>query len=155
MSEKCGNKSKEQEALNYQRTSMQKELVIRKLKAQGYRITKQRLMLLDVILEENCTSCKEIYYRASKLNPRIGTATVYRLVNLLEEIGAISRKNIYKIACGMECGKENVCIIELDDDTDRQLSGKNWNTVVLEGLKACGYIKNQRIRSVVVQPCES
>ena len=27
-----------------------------------------------------------------------GVATVYRMVNLLEEIGAISRKNMYKVA---------------------------------------------------------
>lgn len=141
-----------QVASSCQRIRMQKELVIRKLKGRGCRITKQRLMLLDVVLEENCASCKEIYYRASKLDPGIGTATVYRLVNLLEEIGAISRNNMYKIAYGTDCGKENACMIELDDGTDRRLSGANWNRVLYEGLKACGYIENQKIRSVVVQP---
>lgn len=37
---------------NYRRTRMQKELVIEKLREKGCRITKQRLMLLDIILEE-------------------------------------------------------------------------------------------------------
>ena len=64
---------------------------------------------LDIILEEDCSSCKEIFYRASKLDPGIGTATVYRLVNKLEEIGAISRKNMYKIACDEENGSREVC----------------------------------------------
>ena len=32
---------------------MQKELVIQKLREKGCRITKQRLMLLDIILEED------------------------------------------------------------------------------------------------------
>lgn len=132
----------------------QKELVIQKLKASGCRITKQRLMLLDVILEEECSCCKEIYYRASKLDPRIGTATVYRMVNKLEEIGAINRKNMYKIACGPGCDMEEACTIELDDDTVRHLSAKKWNSVIEAGLKACGYIDGQTIRSVVVQPCE-
>ena len=76
----------------------QKQIIINRLKEDGCRITKQRLMLLDIILEDECSSCKEIYYRATKKNPTIGTATVYRMINTLEEIGAISRKNMYKIS---------------------------------------------------------
>ena len=81
----------------YERTQMQREIVIQRLKEQGCRITKQRMVLLDIILNENCSSCKEIYYKASKIDPKIGTATVYRMINTLEEIGAISRTNMYKI----------------------------------------------------------
>ena len=76
----------------------QKQIIIERLKEDGCRITKQRLMLLDIILEDECSSCKEIYYRASKKDPLIGTATVYRMINTLEDIGAISRKNMYKIS---------------------------------------------------------
>ena len=83
----------------YERTQMQREIVIQRLKEQGCRITKQRMVLLDIILNENCSSCKEIYYKASKIDPKIGTATVYRMINTLEEIGAISRRNMYKIDC--------------------------------------------------------
>ena len=46
-----------------------KEAIVQKLKASGCRITKQRRMLLDIILEENCSCCKEIYYRASRIDP--------------------------------------------------------------------------------------
>ena len=81
----------------YERTQMQREIVIQRLKEQGCRITKQRLILLDVILEGECGSCKEIYYRASKIDHSIGTATVYRMINTLEEIGAIDRKNMYRV----------------------------------------------------------
>ena len=76
----------------------QKQIIIERLKEDGCRITKQRLMLLDIILEDECSSCKEIYYRASKKDLSIGTATVYRMINTLEDIGAISRKNMYKIS---------------------------------------------------------
>ena len=76
-----------------------KEIIIQKLRANGCRITKQRLELLDIIFENQCSSCKEIYFRASKLDENIGIATVYRMVNALEEIGVISRKNMYKVAC--------------------------------------------------------
>ena len=72
---------------------MSKECVIQKLKDNGCRITKQRLILLDIILEGNCNSCK-----AAKKDSSIGTATVYRMINTLEDIGVISRRSIYEIA---------------------------------------------------------
>lgn len=138
---------------NYHRTTMQHEMVIRRLKESGCRITKQRRILLDVILKEDCTSCKEIYYRANAIDSGIGSATVYRMVNLLEDIGAISRKNMYKISCGMDCEKENACVIELDDETCFHLSAQNWYQVIAEGMKACGYIAEQKISKVLVEPC--
>lgn len=47
----------------YQRTQMRKENIIEKLRERGCRITKQRQILLDVILKEECSCCKEIYYK--------------------------------------------------------------------------------------------
>lgn len=79
--------------------NIQKEIIIQKLKEKGCRITKQRLILLDVILSEECSCCKEIYYKAAKKDSRIGAATVYRMINSLEEIGVISRRNMYKVMC--------------------------------------------------------
>ena len=52
------------EARNYHRTQMKRELIIQKLREQGCRITRQRRILLDIILEEECSCCKEIYYKA-------------------------------------------------------------------------------------------
>ena len=71
----------------------QKDEIIERLKEKGCRITKQRKILIDIILENDCASCKEIFYKASQEDARIGVATVYRMINALEEIGAISRKN--------------------------------------------------------------
>ena len=76
-----------------------KEQIVEKLKENGCRITKQRRMLIDIILENDCSSCKEIFYKASRADEKIGVATVYRMINALEEIGAISRKNMYKVEC--------------------------------------------------------
>lgn len=91
------------ETENFQRTDMQKEIVIQRLKEQGCRMTRQRRILLDVILQEECACCKEIYYKASSIDAGIGVATVYRMVNLLEDIGAIDRKNMYRISCCEDC----------------------------------------------------
>ena len=87
------------------RTQMQKEIILQKLKERGCRITRQRKMLLDVILNEDCSSCKEIYYKASMKDSGIGTATVYRMINILEEIGALSLSliNICRCRRQLEC----------------------------------------------------
>ena len=127
-----------------------KEQIIEKLKENGCRITKQRLMLIDIILENDCSSCKEIFYKASKCDAKIGVATVYRMINALEEIGAISRKNMYRIDFGPEEAGEEACAVELDDGTVFPLSGAQWNQVVLSGLKSCGYLKKKGVKSVVV-----
>lgn len=139
---------------NYHRTQMQKDMIIRQLKDRGCRVTKQRLMLLDIILEEECSCCKEIYYKAIRQDEKIGTATVYRMINTLEEIGAISRKNMYKVACGSGCEAENVCIVEFDDGTVIELSAKKWNQIVRSGLKECGYMQGRELLSVKARPCE-
>lgn len=124
---------------------MQKDLIIEKLKEQGCRITKQRLILLDIILEEECASCKEIYFKASQQNKNIGTATVYRMINMLEEIGAIDRKNMYRIDCGEDQEQENGCTVEFEDHTVLHLSEKKWNQIVSSGLEACGYKKGKKV----------
>lgn len=71
---------------------MAREVVIQRLKENGCRITKQRLMLLDIILKEDSSSCKEIYYKAVAADSKIGAATVYRMINTLEEIGVLTRQ---------------------------------------------------------------
>lgn len=134
-------------------TNMQKDIIVQKLRDRGCRITRQRLMLLDIILEEDCSSCKEIFYKASKQDKGIGAATVYRMINTLEEVGAISRKNMYRIACGKNCSVENACTIELEDESVIELSAGKWNQVIQAGLEACGYIKDQKVRSVMAQSC--
>lgn len=140
-----------QENQSYQITQMQKELVIQRLRERGCRITKQRLMLLDIILGEECSCCKEIYYRATKIDNKIGTATVYRMVNTLEEIGAISRKNMYKVTCDAGCPREEMCIVEFEDGTICRLSEQKWNKVLATGLESCGYAQNQKIMAVTIK----
>ena len=145
---------KKEKDLRFERTKMQKEMVIERLKEQGCRITKQRLILLDIILSEECSCCKEIFYEASKRDKGIGQSTVYRMVSLLEEVGAINRKNMYKISCSMDCDKKEACQIELDGNTVCHLSPKEWKDVLRAGLEQYGYVKNQEILAVNVVPCD-
>lgn len=130
---------------------MQKETIIQKLKEQGCRITKQRLMLIDIILGEDCSCCKEIYYKATKKDANIGTATVYRMVNTLEEIGAISRKSLYTVNCDDNCMEAKGCTIELEDDTVIELTPQKWTQIIETGLTACGYVKAQKVKAVLTR----
>ena len=74
--------------------SLKKQAVLEKLRENGFRVTKQRELILDVVLEDSCTSSKEIYACVRKKDSSVGFATVYRMVNVLEEIGVI-RKGIF------------------------------------------------------------
>lgn len=81
-------------------TQEKKSYILHELKRHGCRITNQRQILIDIILQDECCSCKEIYYQAVKSDPSMGMATVYRMVRTLEETGLIKRKNMYQIQCG-------------------------------------------------------
>ncbi|HIY55678.1 MAG TPA: transcriptional repressor [Candidatus Dorea merdavium] len=120
----------------------QKEEIIERLKEKGCRITKQRKILIDIILENDCASCKEIFYKASREDARIGVATVYRMINALEEIGAISRKNMYRIECGESCGGEGGCEIILEDDTVFRMPKEKLDQIVRDGARRRGYLRD-------------
>ncbi|WP_238483727.1 Fur family transcriptional regulator [Anaerosporobacter faecicola] len=149
MATQCTCSGKEmQERRSYHRSEMQKERIIEKLKESGCRITQQRLLILDIILQQECSCCKEIYYKASKIDENIGKATVYRMVNTLEEIGAINRSNMYKVLYSQECTSDKQYTITLDDGTAYLLSAKKWNEIILAGLTSYGYVKHQMITSI-------
>ena len=104
---------------------------------------------MDIILQEECTCCKEIYFLAARKDPNIGMATIYRMINLLEEMGALKRKRAYRI-----CDEEtmvNICSIRLDDHTNVRLDGEKLRQVIERGMESCGYLHNRRVRSISVE----
>lgn len=146
-------KNWKQASKEYERTKMQKEMVIKKLKEEGCRITKQRRLILDTILEEDCSCCKEIYYKVQAKDKNIGPATIYRMVNLLEKIGAISRKNMYKISDSGVSSEKKGCTVLLSDHTVCRLSPKAWAEVMQAGLKALGLSSGQNVTEIQVVQC--
>lgn len=75
---------------------MSNEFVISLLKDRGFRITKQRKLIIDIILSSDGASCKEIYHKVVTKDSSVGSATVYRMIRLLEDIGVL--KHIDMIA---------------------------------------------------------
>ena len=136
----------------YQRSNMQRSAIMNRLRQAGCRITKQRKIILDIILQEECTCCKEIYFLASKRDPNIGMATIYRMINLLEEIGALKRKRAYRI-----CNEESpvhICSVKLDDYTSIRLGGEKLRQVIEKGMESFGYLHDRRVRSVSMESGE-
>ena len=89
--------------------------------------------------------------RAVEQDPGIGVSTVYRLVNSLEEIGAISRSDIHKIRCGSDGERAADYTVELDDGTCRSFSEKSFNAILLAGLKAGGFVNEQKIEKSIIE----
>lgn len=50
----------------------QKKDIVNEFQRLGKRITKQRMVILDVILEQNWTDCKEVYYEAVQRDSTVG-----------------------------------------------------------------------------------
>nr|WP_307998373.1 transcriptional repressor [uncultured Merdimonas sp.] len=125
-----------------------KDEIIERLKENGCRITKQRKILIDIILENDCASCKEIFYKASQEDKKIGVATVYRMINALEEIGAISRKNMYRIESGENCA--GGCDIVLEDDTVFRMPKEKLDQIVRDGARRCGYLSDGKKVSRII-----
>ena len=128
------------------RAYLEKQAVIERLREQGFRITKQRERILDVILDGNCTSSKEIYSTVRKEDSSVGFATVYRMVNLLEEIGLISRKNMYRIPRHIFSDDNYFCLVQLSDRTELRFDAEEWRKIIESGLKACGCLKDSGVR---------
>ena len=145
----------EEDSIIVQKNQIQKDRILAMLKMQGCRITRQRKMLLDIILEGDCSSCKEIYYKASEADSGIGIATVYRMVNILEDLGAISRRNMYRVREDEAISWPHDCVIAFNDGTRIELSEREWNEVVCKGLRISGYPSSSKILSVTARLSES
>ena len=138
----------------------QRDIIIQQLRESGCRVTKQRLTILDIILNSDPSCVKEIYREAVKKDKNIGSATVYRMVNTLEEIGVINRKNMYQVDCS-NCAKlcedadcdadcpggscaacETNVVVTLDDDTKLVIGREELARILEAGLYATGRVES-------------
>ncbi len=138
--------------------TFEKQAILSKLRDSGFRITKQRELILDVILEGSCTCSKEIYACARAKDSSVGSATVYRMVNLLEEIGVINRRNLYRLpemSISQGVGSDLFCSVTLSDQTTLQFTSREWADIVRAGLKHCGLLTDQTVSGISIQSLPS
>lgn len=80
-----------------------------KLKEKGCKLTMQRRSVLDVLTEYNSEhlSTEQIYDKVKEKFPEIGLATVYRTVQLFEEMGIVDRLNFDDGCSRFELASDN------------------------------------------------
>lgn len=118
-----------------------REIIIDQLRKKKFRITEQRRLLIDVILEDECSSCKEIYYKAVKKDSTVGIATVYRMVKTLEDLGVINRKSLYQIDYkNLNLKEEQILFLNENEDKVTEVEKGIWfqelqKTLAAQGIK--------------------
>ena len=132
---------------SYQFGYLKKDVVIERLRQEGFRVTRQRKLLIEIILEEKCSCCKEVYILASRKAPGIGMATVYRTVDALERVGALKRRAPYQL-CGHGGKNCKSCLVELEDSSVVELDYASMEKVVEKGMKSCGFSKDMKIKGI-------
>ncbi len=120
-----------------------KEKIIRKLQEEGFRITKQRMVVIDAFLEEEYESCKELIYKASKKDKTISPATVYRTLKVLEDVGALSQERNFRLSAEPD-------ITVMVDGEEKRFSREEWEKVIQAGMQACGYLSEKDNTFVVI-----
>jgi Fur family ferric uptake transcriptional regulator len=85
------------------------EAVIETLVRRGGRMTQPRRAVIDVITRaESSIDVSELYARSRKQHPQVGLATVYRTLDMLEEIGLVKRVNIDGRAHVVACADQSL-----------------------------------------------
>ena len=84
------------------------------------------------------------------MDKNIGLSTVYRMLSVLEDIGAVTRRSVYRVDERKDGREEGICRIELDNGTVLEFSQEQWRQVVKNGLKANGHIADQDVKNIIV-----
>lgn len=133
------------------RTTREKDMILEKFRNRGMRITKQRRLILDIVFEKDCTSCKEIYYQASKRDKNIGIATVYRMVNALTELSVFQTNVPYRLTGRSAQDPINGCRVILKNHHEVDFDAEEWNRVLTYALRQKGYHNVQDIDQVILK----
>ena len=129
-----------------------------KLKEEGYKLTTQRRAILDSIVSNrgNHLSSEEIYDIVKLKYPEIGLATVYRTLQLLEQINVISKVNFddgcsryelntnskdhhhHHLIC-LGCGKVIEVKLDLLENLEHEIEKEGKFKIVDHNVKFFGY----------------
>ncbi len=133
----------------------------KELKKKGYKLTPQRRNTLNIIIENagEHLSIEEIYDLVKKECPEIGLATIYRTLQLFEDIGLVSKHNFHDgcsryelvdpkqdhhhhhLIC-LSCGEVSEMEGDLLEELEHEVQRKKGFEVTNHTLKFFGYCKN-------------
>lgn len=132
------------------------------LKENGYKLTTQRKVIYNVFLEneEAHLSPEEIYDKLRDSHPEIGIATVYRTLQLFEDLGILYKVNFndgcsrFEICLGkdkghhhhhlicLSCGKVIEVEIDLLENLEEEIEKSGEFEIVDHVVKFYGYCKD-------------
>ena len=72
------------------------------------------------------------------------------MVKTLEDIGAIDRKNLYRISCGENCEFQDSCVRVLKNKEKVTLSMEDFREAVNEVLRRKGYREDEKVETVIL-----
>ncbi len=136
------------------------EIILQKLKEQGYKLTPQRKAVIDTILnnDHKHLNTEEIYDALKEQYPKMGLATVYRTLIVLDELSVISKINFddgyiryeiitdsshhrhHHLICN-RCGKVIEVMEDLLDDLEKIVEQKYEFKIIDHNLKIYGLCK--------------
>ena len=134
-----------------------------KLKEKGYKLTTQRRVILDVILENlgRHLSPEEIYDDVRDKYPEIGLATVYRTLQLFEQLNIVYKLNFndgcsryelistshdhqhHHLIC-LNCGKVIEVELDLLENLEHEIEKEGVFKIVDHSVKFFGYCNDCR-----------
>ncbi|MCM1286741.1 MAG: transcriptional repressor [Clostridium sp.] len=130
---------------------LSEESIIARLKEKGLRLTEPRKLIINIVANEEFSCCKEVYFLAHKRDSNIGIATVYRMINILEEIGAISKRNLQKTVCtGRCCDMKGGCTVVTNKSKQIILSEADIEEALKYIMEKNGYSNVDEIKAVLV-----
>lgn len=103
------------------------DLLKDKLKETGFKITPQRRAIVEILIQHNDKhlSSEEIYDLVRENCPEIGLATVYRTMQLLDDVGVISKLNLDD-----GCIRYEICLDKNDSHNHHHLICKNCSKII-------------------------
>lgn len=135
---------------------MKIDIMLDTLRKKGLRITTQRKMVIEKILENDSLSCKEIYNKIIKTDPNIGLSTVYRIIKNLEELGLINRSNQYTLSTEDTLKNQSIhscddgCVILLKNKKKLRLNSSEFNEALKIGLNTLGFAVDCEIDYILI-----
>lgn len=119
--------------------------ILEELKNKGYRITFQRKLILETILEEDSLVIKEIYYSSKKKDRSIGLATVYRFIRILQDAGIIDENEKFTFSDSESCNICSKCEVILSSGEIVELECCDLKSAMKKFLIEKGYNENIEI----------
>ena len=116
------------------------ENIERKCKAKGVKLTDQRKIIAKIMSEaQDHPDVNELYIRASKIDPKISIATVYRTVKLFEEAGILIKHDFKAGKARYEINDDHNHLIDINSGEIVEFVDKDIEALQVKIANKLGY----------------